>query len=132
MLPAHSSSSPAAAAHAPPPPLSVRCLRVSPDGRHLAAGDSRGTLRVYELASFRQLLQREAHEGEILDLSYSPLPAALGRDGGVLDGAAAAQALAGVPMYLATASRDGGKLLAPRLLSSWTYGAVVVAGQESA
>ncbi|PNH12931.1 Mitogen-activated protein kinase-binding protein 1 [Tetrabaena socialis] len=76
-----------AAPGAPPPAVTLRCLRVSPCGRHLAAGDSRGNLRIYDLATFRLLLAKEAHDAEILSLDYSP-PA--------LDGSC----------YLASGSRD--------------------------
>ncbi|KAG2448626.1 hypothetical protein HYH02_006514 [Chlamydomonas schloesseri] len=62
----------AANAHAAPPPVSLRCVRVSPCGRHLAVGDSRGNLRVYSLATLELLLLKEAHESEVLTLDYSP------------------------------------------------------------
>ncbi|KAG2501853.1 hypothetical protein HYH03_000351 [Edaphochlamys debaryana] len=78
---------PGGAANNAPAPVSLRCLRVSPCGRHLATGDSRGNIRVYSLATLQLLLLREAHDAEVLSLDYSP-PA--------LDGT----------MYLASGSRD--------------------------
>ncbi|KXZ55391.1 hypothetical protein GPECTOR_3g517 [Gonium pectorale] len=51
--------------------VALRCLRVSPCGRHLATGDSRGNLRVFSTATLQQLLLREAHDAEVLSLDYS-------------------------------------------------------------
>jgi WD40 repeat protein len=48
-----------------------RSLAVRPDGRHLAAGDRGGNLRVYELGSGKLVSFQEAHDSEILTLSYS-------------------------------------------------------------
>lgn len=52
--------------------VGVRSLRVSSDGKRLAAGDRSGNLRVYEMASFEQELFMEAHDAEILSIDFSP------------------------------------------------------------
>lgn len=53
-----------------PTPVQLRCLSVSPDGRHLAAGDALGNVRVYDLASSALLHCKEAHDGEVTCLDY--------------------------------------------------------------
>ncbi|GIL94985.1 hypothetical protein Vretimale_1100 [Volvox reticuliferus] len=53
-------------------PVALRCLRVSPCGRHLATGDTRGNLRIFSLATLQLLMLKEAHDAEILSLDYSP------------------------------------------------------------
>ncbi|GIL68031.1 hypothetical protein Vafri_21318 [Volvox africanus] len=53
-------------------PVALRCLRVSPCGRHLATGDTRGNLRVFSLTTLQLLMLKEAHDAEILSLDYSP------------------------------------------------------------
>lgn len=68
-------------------PAALRCLRVSPCGRHLAAGDARGNLRVFSLVTLQLVMLKEAHDAEILSLDYS------------------APSLDGV-CYLASSSRD--------------------------
>lgn len=68
------------------PPM-LRCLRVSPNGQHLAVGDSRGNLRVYDLRTLTLVAAKEAHDAEIMSMDYSHMAA---------DGAC----------YLATGSRD--------------------------
>ncbi|CAL8350228.1 unnamed protein product [Arctogadus glacialis] len=50
----------------------VRVLGVSPDGRHIAAGDRNGNLRVYGGRSLEELVQIEAHDSEVLCLEFSP------------------------------------------------------------
>jgi len=52
----------------------IRCLRISPDGRHLASGDRMGNVRVHELdAGSHQLYAfHEAHDSEVLSLDFSP------------------------------------------------------------
>ncbi|GLC59459.1 hypothetical protein PLESTB_001489800 [Pleodorina starrii] len=55
-----------------PKPVVLRCLRVSPCGRHLATGDARGNLRVFNLATLQLMMLKEAHDAEILSLDYSP------------------------------------------------------------
>ena len=53
--------------------IAVRCLQLSPDGRQLAAGDQSGNLRVFDLKEMRLVALREAHDSEVLALSFSPL-----------------------------------------------------------
>ncbi|XP_049595805.1 mitogen-activated protein kinase-binding protein 1 isoform X4 [Syngnathus scovelli] len=64
----------------------IRSLRVSPDGRHLASGDRVGVLRVHDVRTMEEILNVQAHDGEILSLDFSQC------DTGV--------------QFLATASRD--------------------------
>ncbi|XP_061699282.1 mitogen-activated protein kinase-binding protein 1 isoform X2 [Syngnathoides biaculeatus] len=64
----------------------IRSLRISPDGRHLASGDRVGVLRVHDVNTMEEILNVQAHDGEILSLDFSP------SDTGV--------------QFLATASRD--------------------------
>ena len=66
----------------------VRCIRISPNGKHLASGDRSGNIRVHELQFMDELCKIEAHDAEVLCLEYS------------LHGAATTQS------YLASASRD--------------------------
>ena len=64
----------------------VRCIRISPDGRHLASGDRAGNIRVHELQFMDELCKIEAHDAEVLCLEYYVPPAnkkdAGGRNGG--------------------------------------------------
>ena len=49
----------------------IRCIKVSPDGMHLASGDRQGNIRIYDLPSLECQNYKEAHDGEILSLDYS-------------------------------------------------------------
>eukprot|EP00798_Chlamydomonas_sp_ICE-L_P028583 gene28583-31751_t len=72
--PSHPSSPlprPPSAAKAAPASVLLRCLRISPDGRHLATGDRQGNIRVYCLSSMELLTIKEAHDAEVLSLDYS-------------------------------------------------------------
>uniref|UniRef100_A0A3P9N2T7 WD repeat domain 62 n=1 Tax=Poecilia reticulata TaxID=8081 RepID=A0A3P9N2T7_POERE len=51
----------------------IRVLGISPDGKHLAAGDRCGNLRIFDLESLTELLKIEAHDSEVLCLEFSPL-----------------------------------------------------------
>ena len=66
----------------------VRCIRISPNGKHLASGDRSGNIRVHELQFMDELCKIEAHDAEVLCLEYS------------LNAANSGQS------YLASASRD--------------------------
>nr|XP_046246031.1 WD repeat-containing protein 62 isoform X3 [Scatophagus argus] len=50
----------------------IRVLGVSPDGRHLAAGDRCGNLRIFGLEFLDELVKIEAHDSEVLCLAFSP------------------------------------------------------------
>ncbi|RKP08630.1 hypothetical protein THASP1DRAFT_29578 [Thamnocephalis sphaerospora] len=67
-LPRHSFSSTNAVESAMP---GVRSLSISPDARYMATGDRAGNLRVHEMATFKQLIQHEAHDAEILTIGFS-------------------------------------------------------------
>lgn len=51
----------------------IRCVRVSPDGQQVASGDRTGTLRVHDIsgASARLVMQEDAHDDEILAISFA-------------------------------------------------------------
>ncbi|GFY40208.1 WD repeat-containing protein 62 [Trichonephila inaurata madagascariensis] len=49
----------------------VRCLKIRPDGQHLASGDRSGNVRVYDLNYLELLCKIEAHDAEVLCLEYS-------------------------------------------------------------
>ncbi|KAG9510263.1 Mitogen-activated protein kinase-binding protein 1 [Fragariocoptes setiger] len=49
----------------------IRCLRVSPDGQHLAAGSRSGTIRILDLSLDDELCNIAAHDSEVLCLEYS-------------------------------------------------------------
>lgn len=53
----------------------IRCVRVSPDGNELACGDWNGNIRIYDLTNPQLIEQKkliEAHDLEVISLSYSP------------------------------------------------------------
>lgn len=51
--------------------VGFRSISVSPDGNHLAAGDSSGNLRIFDLNSLLLHSFQEAHDAEILSLDYT-------------------------------------------------------------
>lgn len=53
----------------------LRCMRMSPDCRHIIIGDFRGNLRVYDSVTLKPTIVHEAHDDEILCLDYSPVGA---------------------------------------------------------
>lgn len=61
---------------------SIRCIRLSPDGKHLASGDELGNIRVHSVesqADSPQIRFLESHEAEVISLSYStPMESAKG------------------------------------------------------
>ncbi|XP_068173513.1 WD repeat-containing protein 62-like isoform X2 [Antennarius striatus] len=50
----------------------LRVLAISPDGRHLAAGDRCGNLRVFGANFLDELVKIEAHDAEVTCLAFSP------------------------------------------------------------
>jgi WD40 repeat protein len=53
----------------------IRCIKVSPDGATLAAGDLEGNIRIYDLTEaedVKLVKLIEAHDKEIICLAYSP------------------------------------------------------------
>ena len=52
----------------------VRCLRISPDAKHVACGDWTGNIRIHDLRNnFEEIQCIPAHENEVVCLDYSPL-----------------------------------------------------------
>lgn len=49
-------------------------MRVSTDGRLLAAGDTAGNVHVYDVATLKLLVVQEAHDSDVLCLDFSPPP----------------------------------------------------------
>ncbi len=52
---------------------SIRCIRISPDGKELASGDEVGNIRINSLES-EALPQKkflESHDSEVISLAYS-------------------------------------------------------------
>ncbi|KAJ3118275.1 mitogen-activated protein kinase binding protein 1 [Physocladia obscura] len=69
--------------------LGIRSLKISSDGKLMAAGDRSGNLMIYELDTFSQQNLMEAHDGEILGIDFTQ-----GNEKSQL------------PVLMATASRD--------------------------
>jgi hypothetical protein len=65
----------------PAPQVLLRCVRLSPDGSQLAAGDHKGNLRVYDLRTMALATFKEAHDAEVLTLDYCRWPAAAAAGG---------------------------------------------------
>ncbi|XP_050299920.1 uncharacterized protein LOC126738571 isoform X2 [Anthonomus grandis grandis] len=49
----------------------VRCIRISPDGKHLASGDRSGNIRIHDTTQMKEQCKIEAHDSEVLCLEYS-------------------------------------------------------------
>ena len=48
----------------------VRCIRISPNGKHLASGDRSGNIRVHELQFMDELCKIEAHDAEVIVTAF--------------------------------------------------------------
>ena len=71
----------------------IKCVACSPDGKHIASGDSEGNLRVHRFDDLEEMLCMTAHDSDIIALDYnSHTP----REGECDKG----------KMYLASGSRD--------------------------
>ena len=57
-----------------PPELEhpVRCIRCSPDFKHIANGEWTGNIRIHDLQTFEEIQCIQAHDGEVVCLDYSP------------------------------------------------------------
>ncbi|KAF8072924.1 mapkbp1 [Scenedesmus sp. PABB004] len=64
------------------PGVVLRCVRLSPDARHVLAGDLDGRLYVWDAVGLRLVAEQQAHDGELLCLDCAP--AGPGRAGGGL------------------------------------------------
>jgi WD40 repeat protein len=57
---------------------SLRCLKISPDGSHLASGDQLGNIRIHDLekntetGDIEEVKLIPAHDNEVICLAYSP------------------------------------------------------------
>ena len=58
--------------HRPQVPLAPRAMALHPSGKQLVCGDKQGLLRVYDLATMREVQGIQAHSAEVLSLHYSP------------------------------------------------------------
>jgi WD40 repeat protein len=54
----------------------ARCVKISPQGRHLASGDRNGNIKIYDMITLESICVIEAHDGEVLCLQYSQPEAA--------------------------------------------------------
>ncbi len=50
----------------------VRCVAFSPDGKLLAAGNRYGTVRIWEVASRKEIKTLTGHMGEVWSIAFSP------------------------------------------------------------
>ena len=50
----------------------LRCIRVAPDGKHLACGEWMGNIRIFDLRSFEETQCIQAHDSEVTCIDYSP------------------------------------------------------------
>lgn len=52
--------------------MQLKCLKPSPDGRHIACGDVTGRVAIYDTESSDEINQFQAHEQEVVSLDYCP------------------------------------------------------------
>lgn len=52
-------------------PVQLRCMRLSPDCRHICTGDLYGNLRLYDSVTLKPVLVQAAHDNEVLCIDYS-------------------------------------------------------------
>lgn len=57
---------------APTSTSGIRCLSISDDLKHIASGDRQGNIRIHETSNLNLIDFKEAHEHEVLSLSYAP------------------------------------------------------------
>lgn len=50
----------------------LRCVKVSPDGTHVACGDGDGNIKIYDLESSELISDKRCHDQEVTCLGYSP------------------------------------------------------------
>ena len=50
----------------------LRCIKCSPDWKHIACGDWTGNIRVHDLNNFEEVQCIQAHENEVVCLDYTP------------------------------------------------------------
>jgi WD40 repeat protein len=68
-------------------PRLLRAVAISPDGKHLASGDEQATVRIYDLATRKQLHEIDLKSGaETLSLAFSPDGRTLACGGGWNEG----------------------------------------------
>jgi WD40 repeat protein len=65
--------------------LAPTAIALHPSGRQLACGDKGGLLRVFDLASMREIYSIQAHTAEVLTLNYSPTLRPLGDGTWIVD-----------------------------------------------
>ncbi|KAI8927578.1 hypothetical protein BC831DRAFT_451960 [Entophlyctis helioformis] len=49
----------------------IRCIKISQDGKLLAAGDRVGTVRIYDLVTLAELASLDAHNAEVMCLDFA-------------------------------------------------------------
>lgn len=49
----------------------IKCIACSPDGKHIASGDTEGIFRVHSTETLEELLTMQAHDSDIVALDYN-------------------------------------------------------------
>jgi len=49
----------------------LRCIKISPDGKHIACGEWTGNIRIHDLRSFEETQCIQAHDSEVVCLDYT-------------------------------------------------------------